>query len=865
MGDIIRTKSSSKTEIKFLDNSVIRLGENSRVEIKKYDIENGKRINALLYIDRGEIRAIVLKSSGKDDFRIETPNAAGTVKGTDLFVAYQGSLTSVLVVDGRVSAINRGIPDKSIEITGGNASLIPDGEVPQAPRTYVALEKDRFASATDSAPAKTMLAGRKDAKKGAQAEGYTAPGEMKATITKLSGGVRIKNRGSTVWHDAKTGEFLYTGDTIETKKNGSIEIKLDNNNIVDLKPETQLVLKKLSQDPKSGDYDNLFESDHGLIRAKVGKIKGNSKFEVKTPVAVGAVRGTIMYLRILPSLTVAYFEEGNGYLRNLISGIFKEVPMGSCSSADGQGNINDSCDAGDLKFDWNIGDQAEGYSPPGGDEGAAGGLLNFYLLANTIFSEVPITDETGFSNGGEGGTGSGGEGNSSVILSETFTGKWGDGNPTHYYRSGRFIKEAGFEKGLIGSTAQQWWNGSPFEFIASGEYSDFANAEPYLWQTPVLSFNSVTNNQKTEDGGAFFGRTVGIWNAGSMKNGKVRAIYLSPTSVQNVYNAGILSGDVSGAYYRVTNPGSTQQMGVWVADGTLKASLMAEGLIVDPSAFNDISAMLDTKTFTGLGRGTKGEGSMLGAVAGNTYRIPDQDWGIWSMSALGSAPNNNASNWRIASGGTEMKNSQVDSYFLATIVGSNWSNGELEGAVKGITLRPEGSNMAIGTITGDVVGNYVDTTWHARAVGEWVELAQLSTSQLGFTQTALADMISVPITETYSALLTQTGGIVNNGTISNMTMDISLYTGVTAATQQIWAALFNGNYTGTPDAGWSVNLGSATLTNGTWDAAENKWTATVGGNVSSNSISGAAGGTINTTTGTLTGAGAGTWSQQQPN
>ena len=201
------------------------------------------------------------------------------------------------------------------------------------------------------------------------AEGSTAKisnnaGEMKATVTKTAGSVLIKSRGSITWHDAKVNEALYAGDTIETKKDGKIQIKLDNNNVIDLKPDSQLLLKKLTENPGTGEYENLFESGYGVLRAKVGKIKDNSKFEVKTPVAVGAVRGTVMYLHILPNLTIAFFEEGNGYLASLFSNKSIIVPAGGCASADDHGNINQNCNPGDLNHNWGTGPGAEGYSPP---------------------------------------------------------------------------------------------------------------------------------------------------------------------------------------------------------------------------------------------------------------------------------------------------------------------------------------------------------------------------------------------------------------------------------------------------------------------------------------------------------------------
>jgi translation initiation factor IF-1 len=206
------------------------------------------------------------------------------------------------------------------------------------------------------------------------AEGYNAPGAMKAVVIKLAGSVKIKNRGSITWHDAKMNEVLTAGDTIETKDKGKIEIRLENGNVVTLQQNSNLILEKLSSDNKTGDYENLLESKSGKLRAQVQKIKGNSKFEIKTPNAVACVRGTIMYLNILPNLTNSYFEEGNGVLRSLISNTVKDVPLGTGASADNAGNVSDPTPPNDNQMSewhqgWDVSDSGEGYSSPSGDLG----------------------------------------------------------------------------------------------------------------------------------------------------------------------------------------------------------------------------------------------------------------------------------------------------------------------------------------------------------------------------------------------------------------------------------------------------------------------------------------------------------------
>jgi hypothetical protein len=215
-----------------------------------------------------------------------------------------------------------------------------------------------------------------------------------------------------------------------------------------------------------------------------------------------------------------------------------------------------------------------------------------------------------------------------------------------------------------------------------------------------------------------------------------------------------------------------------------------------------------------------------------------------------------------------------ESYLLLSAKGTNSvsdiayegiKEGDVYGSFRGISLSPEDWDsetgkyltMNVGRVEGDMSGFYeagVDTTIQAAFVGQWVDLAELSTDVLGFDNEAIAAMVQVPITETYSALLTQTGSSVTGGTIYNMAMDMSIYSTITSspgslytgqaggiyadgslvgvgaassAAGDILTAYITGNYTGTPAAGWSVNLAepgySAILNNGTWN--NDSWAA----------------------------------------
>ncbi len=532
-GDIIRTKSLSKTEVKFSDDSSLKIGENSRVQIKEYSVENGKRISGSILLERGNIRATVSKANGNGDFKIETPNATGSVKGTDLFVAFQKSATSVLVVNGKFSVANLAFPDKAVEVTGGNTTLVPADELPQPQREYLALEKNNYEVSTEPTVQKAVALN-----KTAMAEGYSFPGEMKAKVAAVSGSVRVRSRGSITWHDAKANETLAAGDTVETKENGKIEIRIDNGNTVDLKPNSQITLHELSENQKNGEYKNLFESKYGKLRAKVGKLKGDSKFEIKTPTAVAAVRGTIMYLNILPGLTSTYFEEGNGYVKSAISNISKIVAAGSTSSADSGGNVSNpspvsDSDRSSWEEGWGVGGGAEGYSPPsggntdtGGDTGNNTGNTNTENNLNSLLNDIRTNDNdvTGLNGGSSEGPGSTeetgnllGSGYGDLITSDE--GSFYDGD---------------FAVLLSGTIQEGPWAGKvPVEIAGTYETYSKSPYDKYIWQGYISG--------AADDGGRYSGILGGSWNYADSWKGLLAALYIDPTG-----KAGTVSGELSG-------------------------------------------------------------------------------------------------------------------------------------------------------------------------------------------------------------------------------------------------------------------------------------------------------------------------------
>lgn len=361
VGDIVRTKSNSKSEIIFYDRSVVQLAQNTRLEIKDYRLgENNKRESASILVQRGKIRTIIEKYEGVEPFAINTPNAKGTIKGSDVFAFYQAGTSGMLVNSGNLAVINLAQPElPPVIITPGNSVVIPLEEQPKGPRPYLEIEKKFHEKDTTPPPS---ISKRKDLDK------------ISGAITKFSGDVRITKEGTTTPRVSQLNDVLNEGDIIETGVDGMIEIKFDNGNAINMKPNSRLLISRLIVDATNGEFENSFELSMGKVRATVENLKGDSSFQIKTPVAICGVRGTIMVVETTAEESKAFFEGGFGFIKSVISGQEQKIGIGENSSADDKGNVSTpkfTTQEQRMRMGggWEPGSGIEGYSAPEGTTG----------------------------------------------------------------------------------------------------------------------------------------------------------------------------------------------------------------------------------------------------------------------------------------------------------------------------------------------------------------------------------------------------------------------------------------------------------------------------------------------------------------
>ncbi|MBF0216750.1 MAG: FecR domain-containing protein [Candidatus Omnitrophica bacterium] len=744
VGESLRTKSSSKAVVTFNDNSVVHVGESSQIKVNDYRLkDNGERLMSAIGLDRGNMRAVVSKTLDSAPFDVITPNAAGTVKGSDIFVSFQQSATNVLVSEGTFHMLNPEFPTSRINVEEGMTTMVPYNAPPATPRAYQQEEFDKFQKVTSAVYNVT------------EANSLFT----KAMVSRIAGAVRVKPAGSEKWHTPENNEALKPGDTIETGKNGSILLSFDNGLTMELKPDTQIIIVTLSKDPLSGNYRNEFEAKYGSIISKLQNKPEGSVFTVKTPHAACGIRGTIMYLNVLPTMTRSFFEGGSGFVRNLIDGTEKVVDQGLTTTVglDGKLEMNPTTDEdrsglgsefgneGDGVYGYSEGDP-DGEGIPGGEAGPAD---------NTGGQGDPAgLPDTGGNDASEGENNVGDIGifipftpelpveeEEAPVVQVT-----GEVEAKMGYRGSFGVDEASAFEGAVQTTATV----APWEGTAStgtgGTYSPVTFDGTFTNPNGRdLMFGDISGTG--DDTGAFKGWAVGASHGESNIANMISAIYIDPSGV-----AGTMIGYLEGTM--------DNELGTFSAIGDM---------FFVPTVYTDITpaglnAALEpiTTIDTFLGFDTNDDGTALWLDGTeNGTNITGESWGIWEGIYGGEYDRlDNATEWvgfsgdqrgdggstetlsaLVSDGGDGDVNTENETYSLTTIEGQD----NLEGYLKLDVMTTYIDHFNLGGSLGTIVGKYSEEegyySYEGVGAGTWSEEALKFVSPLegsiqrGYTQT----------------------------------------------------------------------------------------------------------------------------------
>lgn len=112
-----------------------------------------------------------------------------------------------------------------------------------------------------------------------------------ARVKSLEGMAQIKKARSSRYETLKKDMLIQVGDEIATR-DGSVVIEFADNSTIRLEPSSTLFFNKLSHFGKTGMVDTRLRLKSGSLTTDIPPLVKGSRYEIKTPSAVAAVRGT---------------------------------------------------------------------------------------------------------------------------------------------------------------------------------------------------------------------------------------------------------------------------------------------------------------------------------------------------------------------------------------------------------------------------------------------------------------------------------------------------------------------------------------------------------------------------------------------
>jgi len=116
-----------------------------------------------------------------------------------------------------------------------------------------------------------------------------------ATVAFVKGDTTLHVAGSDqTTRSLSTGDQIYTTDVIVTGNSGFVSTVLSNGSVVNIQPDSRVILNELSCLPQDARCAFSMDSERGSLSSDVRTRDGQSnRFLIKTPYASAAVRGTI--------------------------------------------------------------------------------------------------------------------------------------------------------------------------------------------------------------------------------------------------------------------------------------------------------------------------------------------------------------------------------------------------------------------------------------------------------------------------------------------------------------------------------------------------------------------------------------------
>ena len=141
---------------------------------------------------------------------------------------------------------------------------------------------------------------------------YPGTSAPPSTISSSSGEVLVQKQGSTTWVQAVAGMKLEAGDYLKTGGNGTALLLFFEGSTMEVQPDTEILINELSLSGTGSTTIGLKQLVGSTVNRVQKLVDSESKYEVDTPAASAAVRGTIFRLLVeIDGNTTLNSDEGD--------------------------------------------------------------------------------------------------------------------------------------------------------------------------------------------------------------------------------------------------------------------------------------------------------------------------------------------------------------------------------------------------------------------------------------------------------------------------------------------------------------------------------------------------------------------------
>ncbi|MBN1906598.1 MAG: FecR domain-containing protein [Deltaproteobacteria bacterium] len=739
--DIVRSKSNSKAEILFTDGNILKLAQNTRVEISEYINESGRR-SAVLNLFRGKIQNRVKKLLGSvlgndgNRYEVHTPTSVCGVRGTDFFMYYEKGESGATFKEGFGYGYNKNEPDNMIKIEAGESMIIPNADA--HPVVQIASDDDIERLEGETTPAEEEEADKEgtDEEKGIESEASGDDQAGEATSEESEGEqegdsgsasespeeTQAEGEGSTA--GGETGSVNSTGDTGAVGDTGDTGIIGDGGDTGEFVPEETL----MADLGPGGDLPEVPSPQPETLTPEASPpitpvepvdppyIPPVEPSQVEPP----PVEPPPVEPPVVPPVEPPPVEPPaptslmafNGNMLGLVSGTHYEGEYVLPYSTDPRKNGNNKSDA-QARYEYEY--------------------FNFLkdddvtYLRGMSETEIMDSDSETFYNYAPGGMlyiETGGEDEFAPDVTESsWSGSLAflaDPPSAGYYQrfqdsfTTTIIADTGSFTGDISGMAEDFWGATETEPLAITLSGQYTSSDPlYLFR--------ATLSGTFKSGGAYSGYFGGT---AADASGLIHALYLSPDGT----GIGILSGEFSG---------SSDLTGAWSATGTMYATPVSTGRTFTVNEFNSFigHGFIEVEMLSGTFSGSSETGIKAHGF-GDTSYIRGEDWGILNMSFgyAGYDEGLASDSWSGAISGSGLFGEYLDDsgqwrndggMWAAKITDGAWLTDGISGEIMGEFL----TMTSTGTIDGELIGpGGSGGNWSGISVGLYKKSADLEFS-----------------------------------------------------------------------------------------------------------------------------------------